>query len=114
MTEAAFIYDETHLLTALARTRRQTRGIRVLLFVKIVAGLLFCAMAAVLMAAGRVGVSLTLLAPVPILVFAHRLDEPSIRRRFRKSPFCNAPVSRRFSEARIEINDGKVDARLEW
>lgn len=114
MIEAAYIYDDAHLFTSLARARRQTRGRWALNFVKVICTLLFVAMAALLFHGKQIVGGLVLLAPIPFLAFAHWLDRPTIRRRFKKSPFYNASVRFRLSEAQVEVNDGKVDARIDW
>src|SRR5690606_14902439 len=102
MLEAALIYDEQHLFTALDRVRRQTRGRMFFTGVKIVCALVLGAMAGLLLWERHILPGLILLVPQPFLIFAHRLDRPSIRRGFRKSPFYHAPVRYRFSEEQVE------------
>ena len=71
-------------------------------------------MAAVVFSTGKPAGGFVLLAPLPLLAFAHQLERPAIRRRFKKSPFFNAPVRIRLSEELVEVNDGKVEARIQW
>jgi len=115
MTIAArFTFDEAHLLESLNRNRRQTRGRHIFTGVKIVAGLLFVAMGSILLISDKIGLSLILFAPAIVLAFAHKLDQPSICRRFRKSPFYGINVRYTFTEERIEVVHEKSEIKMDW
>lgn len=113
-TEAQFKFDEQFLIESLRRNRRQWRGRYIFAAVKWIAGILFAAISAILFAGGNVGAGSIFIPIILVLIFAHRLDEPSIKRRFRKSPYYGANVRFVFSEEKIEISQEIARMELNW
>lgn len=114
MAEYRFLFDESFLIQACRKNRRQHGTLRVFLVIKSVACLLVLGLAA-LSVAHRAWWLTALFVAAAILGFnGHQIDLWRLKRRFRKSPYKDDDLVITLTADGVHALGSKSDSKLTW
>ena len=114
MPKARIKFTADFLIEAFRRYRRQHRGRRAGLAVKVLGLLIFVPCAVALLCQGHLFLGIFLAFFSVFMFFAHRVDYWRARRAFRKSPFRDEEVAVELSEAGYHTLSPKHEMTLQW